>query len=72
MEMGEAGHFAATCRLRQGEHKGFRNLEGHRFMTAVTMDTYTYTLNIRELACVVVFRSRRMMPVLQSRSRFVR
>ncbi|KYM82639.1 hypothetical protein ALC53_06814 [Atta colombica] len=30
MEMGEAGRFTATCRLQQGEHKGFRNLEGHR------------------------------------------
>ncbi|KYQ46295.1 hypothetical protein ALC60_14717 [Trachymyrmex zeteki] len=46
MEMGEAGRFAAICRLQQGEHKGFRNLEGHRFMSAVTTVIYTYALNV--------------------------
>jgi len=51
MEMGEAGRFTATCRLQQGEHKGFRNLEGHRFMSAVTTVIYTYALNVSERAC---------------------
>lgn len=40
MEMGEAGRFTATAGYGAGEHRGFRNLEGHRFMSAD--DGYLY------------------------------
>lgn len=45
MEMGEAGRFTATG-LQQPRALGFRNLEGHRFMSAD--DGYLYLRAIRK------------------------
>lgn len=69
MEMGEAGRFTATARATASKHRGFHNLEGHRFMSAD--DGYLYVRIKRKGAdSLAHFAHVEWHPLRSARSRF--